>query len=129
LRNSALDHSTKLTFTHMFDDDSDPPPTGPLWELDGILDCWIDEIEGSAEGATRGPGMRWSRRRLPKPVEVAMYARFQDKQRLIGVNEWRMEYRRLMLDTWPRPTIAEVADHLSLPLVSALRTAAEPRVC
>ncbi|MFM9848441.1 MAG: hypothetical protein ACKVP3_14920, partial [Hyphomicrobiaceae bacterium] len=81
MRNSALDHSSQLIFTHMLDDDSDAPPTGPLWELDGLLDDWMDGIEGSAEGTTRGPGMRWSRRRLPKPLEVAMYARFQDKRR------------------------------------------------
>jgi hypothetical protein len=117
LRHSALDHSSQLIFTHMFDDDSDPPPTGPLWELDGL--CWMGRIQGSVENTGGGPCLRWSRRRLPKPLELAMYARFQDKQRFIGVAEWRMEYRRLIADTHPLPTISEVAEHLSLPLVSA----------
>lgn len=119
LRDSALDHSTQLIFTHMFDDDSDPPPTGPLWELDGLLEYWIGRLEGSAEGTTRGLTLRWSRRRLPKPFEVAIYARFQDKQRLIGVKEWRMEYRRLIAESHSPPTIAAIAQHLSLPLIAA----------
>ena len=114
MRNSALDHSTQLIFTHMFDDDSDPPPTGPLWELDGLLECCIDSMKSAC-----GLGLRWSRRRLPKPLEVAIYARFQDKQRLIGVAEWRMAYRRLVIEAHPPPTIAEIAEHLSLPLISA----------
>jgi len=118
LRSSTVDHSTQLIFTHRLNDDSDAPPTGPLWELDGLLDYWMDRIEDSAEGATRGPGMRWSRRRLPKPLEVAMYARFQDKRRIIGVAAWRMDYRRLIAGTHPLATVAEIAEHLSLPLIS-----------
>jgi hypothetical protein len=120
LRGLTSDHDTHLIFTHILGDDSDAPPTGPLWELDGLLDYWMGGTEDPAEGTPRGLGLRWSRRRLPRPLEVAMYARFQDKQRLIGVKEWRLEYRRLIANTHPLPTIAEVAEHLSLPLVSAM---------
>jgi hypothetical protein len=119
LRSLISDPSMQLIFTHRLNDDSDAPPTGPLWELDGLLDYWMDRIEDTAEGTTRGPAMRWSRRRLPKPFEVAMYARFQDERRIMGVEKWRMEYRRLIAGAHPLPTVAEVAEHLSLPLISA----------
>ena len=119
LRGLTSDHDTHLIFTHMLGDDSDGPPTGPLWELDGLLDYWMDGTEDSAEGAARGPAMRWSRRRLPRPLEVAMYGRFQNERRIIGVAEWRKEYRRFVAGTHPLPTVAEIAEHLSLPLISA----------
>lgn len=48
-----------------------------------------------------------------------MYARFQDKRRIIGVTELRMGYRRIIAETHPPPTIAEIAELLSLPLISA----------
>lgn len=119
MRNPALDPSIQLIFTHTFDDDSDAPPTGPLWELDGLLECWIDPIQDSGERTSRGPGLRWSRRRLPKPLEIAMYARFQDKQRIIGVTDLRVKYRRLIAEAHPSLTMAEIAEHLSLPLLSS----------
>ncbi len=119
LRNSGLDPSTQLIFMHTLDDEADAPPTGPLWELDGLLECWIGRIQDSAERTSRGPGLHWSRSRLPKPLELAMYARLQDKHRIIGVTELRMVYRRLIAETQPLPTIAEIAEHLSLPLIYA----------
>jgi hypothetical protein len=121
LRGLTSDHDTHLIFTHMLGDDSDAPPTGPLWELDGLMEYWMDGTEDSAEGVTRGPGMRWSRRRLPRPLEVAMYGRFQNQRRIMGVAEWRMEYRRFIAGKHPLPTVAEIAEHLSLPLISATR--------
>ena len=48
-----------------------------------------------------------------------MYGRFQNERRIIGVTEWRMEYRRFIAGTHSQPTVAEIAEHLSLPLISA----------